>query len=283
MIQDIAPHHFDNQYHPRPPKTDDGVLLYRKGRVYIQEDGHIPAVRELCGEDRDRLQYLFSIDERAYYTLLQEVKQLPAGYAFLALNVLRTLRDRVAAMAAVSGHQLWNWYQTHLFCGSCGRSMRADEKERMLRCDHCGNMVYPKIVPAVIVGVIHEDEIVLTRYAGRSYRKDALIAGFCEIGETLEDTVRREVMEEVGLQVRNIRYYKSQPWSFTDTLLAGFFCEVSGDRQIVMDLDELSMARWVHRRDIPSDAEGISLTGEMMSVFKKYGHLWQQSLTDMVK
>ena len=64
MIQDIAPHHFDNQYHPRPPKTDDGVLLYRKGRVYIQEDGHIPAVRELCGEDRDRLQYLFSIDER---------------------------------------------------------------------------------------------------------------------------------------------------------------------------------------------------------------------------
>ena len=82
MIQDIAPHHFDNQYHPRPPKTDDGVLLYRKGRVYMQEDGHIPAVRELCGEDRDRLQYLFSIDERAYYTLLQEAKQLPADMRF---------------------------------------------------------------------------------------------------------------------------------------------------------------------------------------------------------
>ena len=139
MIQDIAPHHFDNQYHPRPPKTDDGVLLYRKGRVYMQEDGHIPAVRELCGEDRDRLQYLFSIDERAYYTLLQEAKQLPAGYAFLALNVLRTLRDRVAAMAAVSGHQLWNWYQTHLFCGSCGRSMRADEKEPLLSCSVARN------------------------------------------------------------------------------------------------------------------------------------------------
>lgn len=208
---------------------------------------------------------------------------MPQGYAFCVTNTLRTLRQRVLAMAAISGYQLWNWYQTHRFCGSCGRHMRHDTKERMLRCDYCGNRVYPKIMPAVIVAVLHEDALILTRYAGRSYRKDALIAGFCEIGETLEDTVRREVMEEVGLQVKNIRYYKSQPWSFTDTLLAGFFCEVSGEQKIVMGTQELSMARWVARSDIPEDEEGVSLTAEMMSVFKKYGHLWPQTVSNMVK
>lgn len=113
--------------------------------------------------------------------------------------------------------------------------------------------------------------MVLTRYAGRSYQKDALIAGFCEIGETLEDTVRREVMEEVGLRVKNIRYYKSQPWSFTDTLLSGFFCEIDGSRKIILDERELAQARWVKREDIPEDEEHVSLTAEMMTYFKRHG------------
>ena len=99
----------------------------------------------------------------------------------------------------------------------------------------------------------------------------ALIAGFTEIGETLEETVQREVMEEVGLKVKNIRYYKSQPWSFSSTLLCGFFCEVDGDTDITLDTEELAVGEWFDRDNIPVEDDGVSLTREMIGVFKTGG------------
>ena len=120
----------------------------------------------------------------------------------------------------------------------------------------------------MVTGVIDGDKILMTKYAGRDYKKYALVAGFAEIGETIEDTVRREVMEEVGLKVMNIRYYKSQPWSFTDTLLFGFFCEVDGKDKITMDTEELAFAEWLTREEIPTKYDGISLTNEMIMKFK---------------
>ena len=103
-------------------------------------------------------------------------------------------------------------------------------------------MVFPKIAPAVIVGVTHGDKILMTKYAGREYKRYALIAGFTEIGETAEETVKREVMEEVGLTVKNIRYYKSQPWGFDSNLLLGYFCELAEEEEIHLDEEELSVA-----------------------------------------
>ena len=130
-------------------------------------------------------------------------------------------------------------------------------------------MIFPKIAPAVIVALTHGNKILLTKYAAtRDYKKYALIAGFVEIGETVEETVEREVMEEVGLKVKNLRYYKSQPWSFTDTLLMGFFCELDGEDGITLDTDELAMAEWFEREQMPVEAEDLSLTNEMMMAFK---------------
>ena len=103
----------------------------------------------------------------------------------------------------------------------------------------------------------------------REYKRYALIAGFTEIGETAEETVMREVQEEVGLKVKNIHYYKSQPWGFDQNLLLGYFCELDGERDIVLDTGELATAEWVHYSDVPEDPEGLSLTREMMSVFQK--------------
>ena len=128
-------------------------------------------------------------------------------------------------------------------------------------------MVYPRINPAVIVAVTNGDKILLTKYRDREYKKYALIAGFTEIGESFEETVRREVMEEVGIKVKNIRYYKSQPWGFADNILAGYFCEVDGSDQLIMDEDELSVAEWVSREDIPVRKEELSLTNEMIMTF----------------
>ncbi len=128
--------------------------------------------------------------------------------------------------------------------------------------------MYPRINPAVIVGVIKDDTILVTRY-NRGYSHDALIAGFAEIGETLEETVKREVMEETGIRVKNIRYYKSQPWGMAQDLLVGFFCEADGDDEIRMDESELKLAVWKTREEVELQSAQLSLTNEMMSVFKE--------------
>ena len=109
----------------------------------------------------------------------------------------------------------------------------------------------------------------LTRYRGRPFRQYALVAGFNEIGESIEDTVRREVLEEVGLHVGELRFYKSQPWTFTDSLLMGFFARLDGSDEITVQESELSEARWFSREEIPQDHSAISLTGEMIEVFRR--------------
>ena len=130
-------------------------------------------------------------------------------------------------------------------------------------------MEFPKICPAVIIAVTHGNKILMSKYAGREYKKYALLAGFNETGESIEETVRREVMEEVGLKVKNLRYYKSQPWSFSGSLLAGFYCDVDGDPSITLDREELSVAEWFDRASLPETPNLISLTGEMIECFRQ--------------
>ena len=119
----------------------------------------------------------------------------------------------------------------------------------------------------MIVGVIRGESLLLTKYR-RGYAHNALVAGFTEIGETLEETVAREVMEETGVKVKNIRYYKSQPWGMAQDILVGFFCEADGDDKIQMDESELRYAQWVKREEIELQPNNLSLTNEMMRVFK---------------
>ena len=136
-------------------------------------------------------------------------------------------------------------------------------------CPKCGLIEYPKICPAVIVAVSDGERLLVSRYRDRPFRGWALIAGFVEIGETLEDTVRREVLEETGLRVKNLRYYKSQPWALSGSLLAGFFCELDGDDTISLQEDELSVGKWAHADDLELEDDGISLTREMILKFKE--------------
>ena len=136
-----------------------------------------------------------------------------------------------------------------------------------LYCPACNYTAYPRIMPAVIVGVINGDRILITRY-NRGYAHNALIAGFTEIGETVEETVAREVMEETGVKVKNIRYYKSQPWGSANDILLGFYCDLDGDDTINMDSHELKYAEWVKREDIELQPGTFSLTNEMMKRFK---------------
>ena len=134
-------------------------------------------------------------------------------------------------------------------------------------CPACQNKIYPRLQPAVIVGVKNKDRLLVTQYR-TGFAHYALVAGFAEIGETLEETVRREVMEEAGLRVKNIRYYKSQPWGIAQDILAGFYCDVDGDDHIHMDENELRLAQWKTPEEIVLQPDSYSLTNEMMKRFK---------------
>ena len=145
--------------------------------------------------------------------------------------------------------------------------MKHDTNERKMYCPDCSQYEYPVLMPAVIVAITNGDKILLSKYEGRGLKQYALIAGFAEIGETIEETVHREVMEEVGLKVKNLRYYKSQPWSFSGILLFGFFCDVDGDDTLTVDHKELSIAQWFERDKIIGQDTNSSLTNEMMMAF----------------
>lgn len=275
MIQDIKPHQFHNEFRPHPPTPDSRILNYHDRTIMVKKtDDHqlcFPTFQNLYENGLgicEQYTYLFSIDSISYYAFPEVETFLPEGYEFISLQQLRYAKPQYLAFAGVTGYQLYEWYVSRRFCGKCGRPLQKDTKERMLYCDFCKQVEYPVISPAVIVAITNGDSILLSKYADREYKKYALIAGFTEVGETVEETIQREVMEEVGLNVKNIRYYKSQPWSFTGSLLLGFFCDVDGDDTIHMDSNELSIAKWVKREEISDLDSDISLTNEMITQFR---------------
>ena len=276
MIQDIYPHIYHNEYKDFQPENTDFILVFHRNTVMIRfKEEHLryPTFSEMQSFSCD-YQYLFSIDNYKYFLALpkschlEEPSIMIDGYHYENVRIFRSAASRHTAFAGITAHHLFGWYQSNRFCGRCGQKMLPDHKERMLFCPDCRNMVYPRISPAVIVGIINGDQILMSKYAGRSYTNYALIAGFTEIGECAEQTVAREVMEEVGLKVKNIRYYKSQPWAFSGSLLMGFFCDLDGSDQIKLDTSELAEAGWYSRDEITLEDDHISLTRDMIMHFK---------------
>ena len=308
MIQDIAPKIMHNQfrdYGPEQMKDEDTAFVFEGRNVlcHVDEQAGIsfPKAGELlaAGASREHFRYLFSIDDRPFWLFASfeedaDARSVLAGlkakicdhgscasehaenaceYSVETLRVLRRTKPKEECYAGETAYHLYVWYRDNSFCGRCGEHLEYSHKERAMICPSCGNVVYPKIAPAVIVGIVNSsgDKIVMTRYAGREYKGHALVAGFCEIGETAEDTVRREVLEEVGLHVRNIRYYKSQPWGFDSNLLFGYYCTADEDEPIHMDDGELAKAVWISRDEIGEEERNLSLTAEMIMHFKEEG------------
>ena len=273
MLQDLYPHIYHNEISWKQPEPEDYALIFTPDRtVYCcVQNGELtlPRIRDIGTFDAAAAQYAFCIDRTAYY-LVGAHPEAAEPFSYLPSAQLRamTAHTSTALFAAAAGESLFRWYSSQQFCGRCGRRMDKSTVERAMVCPACGNTVYPKICPAVIAAVHDGDRLLLTRYRGRAFKKYALIAGFNEIGESIEDAVRREVLEEAGVHVKNLRFYKSQPWVFTDTLLMGFFCELDGSDKITMQESELSEAGWFHRSTLPEDYSHISLTGEMIDQFR---------------
>ena len=174
----------------------------------------------------------------------------PDSWRRVAPRDLRTAPAPLPLVAATAAH-LFRWYDTTRFCPRCASPLKHAEKERALACPSCGHILYPVIAPCVIVAVTHEDRLLLTRYARPGAKHLVLVAGFIEIGETAEQAAAREVMEETGLRIKNLRYQGSQPWGFSGSLVSAFSAELDGPDTIRLDTSELAEARWVRRADIP--------------------------------
>jgi NAD+ diphosphatase len=277
MLHDIAPHKYDVTYRKVDVEDEDMMLIYRDNALLCCFDGDevvypcVKDIAEVFPQVKEKAKFMFRIDDVDYQELRKPEIDPFGKWEYVPKDKIRELKPLWKVFAAVTGFQIHDFYTNTSFCGACGSEMEASGKERAMRCPVCGKVRYPQICPGVIVGVTDGDKLLLTKYSAShsTYRRYALIAGYTEVGESLEDTVRREVMEEVGLEVKNIRYYGSQPWSPTDTLLMGFFCEVDGADDITLDREELAVGVWMDRADMPDRRDDISLTSEMMEVFRR--------------
>ncbi|MBP3879572.1 MAG: NAD(+) diphosphatase [Lachnospiraceae bacterium] len=275
MIQDIFPKKLYNHYDPSAEpdgesriivEGPDGILT-KMSRISDACELMFPRFSEIGSTGN--LTYLFSVDDEKYFFAENEIPDVPEDYEFRTLNTLRDMRPvpMHRLYAAFTAHHLIAWYRQNRFCGCCGAPTEQDAAERALRCPSCGNLIFPKIMPVVIVGVRNGDRMLCTRYR-RGFAPYALIAGFTEIGETLEETCEREVMEEAGIRIKNITYFGSQPWGTAQDILAGFYCDLDGSPEIHMDREELRSAEWKSRDEIELQPYDYSLTNEIMKQFK---------------
>ena len=292
MIQEIYPKKLYNQYDVREPEKCSYIVFVSGNKLLCKTDGDkliMPtcaeafpagafdktASKEAADKECEKCRYLLRIDNDMFFYSQDTDAQSAlrsAGYEYHTIKELRTTGPGWLRFGALTAYSYAAWYDKNRYCGRCGALMKHCETERAVICQNCGNLIYPKICPVVIVGVIHDDTILLTKYKDRMrFDKYALIAGFAEIGETIEETVSREVFEETGIRVKNLRFYKSQPWAFSDSLLMGFFCEPDGDEGPHPDGIELGFADWMTRDQVPAMQDDVALTAEMMDLFKRKG------------
>ena len=259
---------YDNSFRFDAPEARDRALVFQGDAVLASlQDGKLalPQIGDLGLRAELSFRYAFSLGAERYY--LADAEAVPPE-RLIPSREYRNLGPKEQVFACAVGESLHRWYASTRFCGRCGAKLQDSPTERARVCPDCALTLYPKICPAVIVAVTDGDRLLLTKYQGRAFKRYALVAGFNEIGESIEDTVRREVREETGLRVKNLRFYKSQPWVFTDSLLMGFYCDLDGSDRITLQTDELSEGGWFRRAELPADHSGISLTGEMIERFR---------------
>lgn len=174
----------------------------------------------------------------------------PPGLELLSLRRLFAMLDETAFWIAARAVQIVEWDRTHRFCGRCAAPLHTQPDEHAKRCPSCGLTQYPRLAPAVIVAVTRGERLLLAHNRRHPARFYSVLAGFVEAGETLEEAVQREVREETGIAVQNIRYFGSQPWPFPHSLMVAFTAEYAGG-EIALDGEELETADWFTADALP--------------------------------
>lgn len=181
------------------------------------------------------------------------------------LSLVNKVSEDLVRLAGL-GNQLVHWSIAHRFCGKCGKPTENKKDERAKVCPDCGQIYFPRLSPAIIVAVVKNGKILLAHSQRFPTKFYSVLAGFVEPGENLEECVKREVREETGIEVCNIKYFGSQPWPFPDSLMIAFTAEYS-DGELKVDGTEITDAAWYAKEDIPRIPPSISIARKLIDWF----------------
>ncbi|KWX69406.1 NUDIX hydrolase [Paenibacillus riograndensis] len=244
-------------------------LIYHSGKLLVTENAGItgipfvPALDQLSMAPLRTL-YLGTFEGIACFAAQVSAETLePEGMTFRPLRSLYESLDEDLFHLAGKGIQMLAWDETHQFCGRCGTATELVQTEHSRSCPACGLVSYPRIAPAVITAILKDNRILLAHSPHFVNNMYGLIAGFVEPGETLEDCVQRETMEEVGIKVKNIRYFASQQWPFPHSLMVGFLAEYESG-EITVDGEELDHADWFELDRLPVIPSPVSIARKLI-------------------
>jgi NAD+ diphosphatase len=252
------------------PNEQAYLFIFRGNMLLIYlEDGRasIPCAKDIEVDITPiSKQYLGTLMGEPCYAMEDDAdSEYPEGMVFRELlSLYDVLEEDIYALAG-RARQILLWDQTHQYCGRCGTRTENLATERAKVCPRCGLTRYTHISPVVITAVLKGDQILLAhpRHPGKMY---SVIAGFVEPGETLEEAVQREIMEEVGIKVKNIRYFGSQPWPYPDSLMIGFTAEYDSG-EITVDGVEITDAGWFDVHNLPELPPKMSIARELIDWF----------------
>ena len=255
-----------------PPKTQEAPALwfaFQGTQIAVASASETPSLPccvrlEEHGVAAQRSLYLgLYRGQHCYAAELPESQTLPDGWRLLGLRDLFGMVEE--ALAAVSGRafQIIDWDRNHQYCSRCGTPMQPRESERARICPECGFTSYPPVSPAIMTLVTRGRELLLARKPAWPAGRYSALAGFVEPGETLEDTVVRETREEVGVEVRNILYFGSQPWPFPHSLMIAFTADYAGG-EVRPDGNEIEEAQWFDAARLPKLPASISISRRLI-------------------
>ena len=274
MLQDTGNAWINTEYEAKAPQEDDYVLMYMGPDVLVNENEDLVTYKEWKekgGANQDLVR-VFSIAGKDFYMMIDSTEKMEQSFKRVGNARLRTIAPSWLRLASITGVHLKSWYNAHHFCGRCGGKMYPDDKELALRCgcEDCRNVIYPSIFPAVIVAIRNQDKILLTYSSVRKNPVYALVTGYMSVGETFEKTARREVKEETGLDIKNLTYYGNQPWGYSGAQMIGFWADLDGSDEVVVQKSELKEAKWYSREEIPPilEEDPLDLTHYMIELFR---------------
>lgn len=253
-------------------KEDDLWFIFYRSKLLIRLEGD--DIDMLCYDDIGSLDlnikhsnYIGTLDGRNCYCgeLLQDIQNIK-GMEFKELRALISVLDRDTSALIGRAFQIVEWDRTNQYCGRCGSRVVAKQDERAKLCPECGYLSYPRISPAIIVAVVKDDSILLAHNSNFKSGVYSIIAGFVEPGETFEECVAREVKEEVGIGIKNIKYFGSQPWPFPHSVMVGFTAEYACG-EIKPDGVEISDAAWFNKKNLPKIPSGGSIARRLIDWF----------------
>ncbi|HML33177.1 MULTISPECIES: NAD(+) diphosphatase [Sporomusa] len=259
------------------PDGDEGevaqLFIFNDAQMLVKlnsEHPCIPAAEDFNAVEMEFLskQYLGKLDGYPCYCMeVAGAAAAPPGMAFQDLRSLLGLLEEEVFLLAGRAFQIVNWNRMSKFCGRCAAMTEWKQTELAKLCPGCGAVYYPRISPAVIVAVVRGDQILLAHNKNFRPKWYSVLAGFVEPGETFEACVMREIMEEVGIKVKNVRYFGSQPWPFPDSLMVGFTAEYDSG-EIIVDGEEIDAAGWYGRDNLPPRPKNNTIAGRLIeSVF----------------